>query len=328
MDPNQETNSQKLPESPGANDVAPGASVPPVPLEAPKKKWPKILLITLNGVPITLSVLTFAWLYSLQSSGASGTEYIALILFPVFGIMYLAAIITDLFFLIRYIRRSRRDPNSPKKRRVFAYAAVFLLLGIVAYNVVIVGYIGIDNWLNDRELKRQDTAKMENAFNAASADPNNKFEILLPSHIPNGYKFANSNVESFDPATTYFWARYANDEAYADFTITTYRARDNFNPPNNCGYALAPPREDDPDTINIYPCEAIDNQSPSIYSAYNVDKGESYLPLVNDYYLLFNDTIATIEVINNEQSIALSQDEVINVMRSLHTVSVADVSKL
>src|SRR2546423_1175184 len=98
-----------LPEQPTQNYQNSSTPIPDEPpsQSPPRHKWRRKLVWCLNIVPPLLFVLLIVWLSHEQSNGVSGTEFIAIAVAPIFGLLFLITLIIDVVLLIRFLRKNR-----------------------------------------------------------------------------------------------------------------------------------------------------------------------------------------------------------------------------
>lgn len=103
--------------------------------EQPKKphKFWKIL-VALNLGAVLPSILVIAWASYEQSQGASGTEYIGLMLWPLFVVAFFTLLV-DIPALTIYVLRSLRQHNQQRDKASFIkfLLALIVLIALVAY---------------------------------------------------------------------------------------------------------------------------------------------------------------------------------------------------
>jgi uncharacterized membrane protein len=106
------------------------------------KKATKIILAILNVMGL-IPILLWAYLSNLASQGVSGTEYFGILIAPLF-ILTLAAIITNLIFAIRFIRRNHQH----SKAKIFAWV-------VLVTSVLILGFIIVTNVIEYRKYHKE-----------------------------------------------------------------------------------------------------------------------------------------------------------------------------
>jgi uncharacterized membrane protein len=106
------------------------------------KKATKIILAILNVMGL-IPILLWAYLSNLASQGVSGTEYFGILIAPLF-VLTLAAIITNLIFAIRYIRRNHQHSRA----KIFAWV-------VLVTSVLILGFIIVTNVIDYRKYHKE-----------------------------------------------------------------------------------------------------------------------------------------------------------------------------
>lgn len=331
MNPTQEINNQNQLEPTASSSesatVTPLYASSPPPTSQSKTKWRKILIVLVNVVPVTLTVIFMLWAYSLQNSGVSGTEYLAFIVLPVLSILFLIAFIVDLVFLIKFLRRSRHNPQISRVKKTLAFVAVAAIVGIIVINIVATIWAAWDSQRIEDQTYKDQQSEFQRNYELTARSSEFKFEILVPEYLPSGYKYSYGQISgaSNSPESIYFEASFYSSDH--DFSLRTFNPRENFIPPEDCGYPLSPPMLNNPDTQKAFPCEELAQiSSGKVYYLRTQESDLGFSPVQDHYYTVNDGTLLILTLVSGPQ--VLDSDEVVKILNSVRPMTVPDIVQL
>lgn len=293
----------------------------------PHHKWLRWLLISFNIVPPVLSILMYAWLSYEQSLGVSGTEFIALIFAPIFGIFFLTALIIDTFLLIKFLIKTNHSPADNKRKRILAKGALLVIILIMCGSATSL----IINIRQENQSLKQSYLDDGNQFKSdyqKAKESGFGFNIFLPVYVPRGYSYLYGQMNTASsPSGTGFEVHYQNpgyNTSTYDFYLDMFKTPLTFAPPKNCTYPLSPPQENDPDTMAVFPCSSINSMGSdsAIYYALATEN-IGYLPPTDVYYTTKSGTLISLS--STRATGSLDKADAIKILNSLQETTLDTV---
>lgn len=294
-------------------------------------KWRYRILITFNIIPILLYSGLFLWLSSLQNSGVSGTEFIAIILAPVIGLLFLIVLIIDFIVCLRLFLKNRKNPLISQRKKYLPLLGVLIPILIICYNAYqIKGAVNESRQITEN-VNFEEGESFKKTYSLVEQDKNYKFDLLLPTNLPTGYKYRYGQVSYAEQAEdVYFEANYTKQVDYEDshdFSIRMFKVRDNFSPPQNCGYPLSPPKANSEDTLKAFPCTEIKSLPNNKIYYLSTEKDElGYSPAEDIYYTLKADTVVIVDTVKSSK--AITKDDVAEMLATLKAYSLDEIIQL
>jgi uncharacterized membrane protein len=295
--------------------------------QPPLHKWRRRLVWCLNIVPPILFVSLIGWLSYEQSQGVSGTEFIAIVVAPVFGLLFLLALVIDIILLIRYLKRSRQSQTNNSRRRLLAWVALAIILLIISGSIISIVLSSRESKQVSKQAYLDDGSEFKSNYQLAQ-NAGYGFKFFLPGYLPQGYSYLYGQVTyGLMPKDVGFDVHYQNPgytTATYDFELNMFKTPTTYNPPSNCAYPFSPPRDDDPDTLGSFPCSQIatsNNDSPIYYAL--VEKNIGYLPPTDIYYTSRENTFIALSITRDSGSI--NKAEALKIINSLQQTTLDDV---
>ena len=299
---------------------------PPTQNQPPRHKWRRRLVWCLNIFPPILLALLLTWLSYEQSQGVSGTEFIAIIVAPVFGLSFLVALVIDIILLIRYLKKGPQSQANNGRRRLLAWVALAIILLIISGSILSIVLSSRESKQVSKQAYLDDGSKFKSNYQLAQ-NAGYGFKLFLPGYLPQGYSYLYGQITyGLSAKDVGFDAHYQNPgytTATYDFELNMFKIPATYNPPSNCAYPFTPPRDDDPDTLAPFPCSKIstsNNGSPIYYGL--VEKNIGSLPPTDIYYTTRENTFIALSITRDSGSI--DKTEALGIINSIQQTTLDD----
>jgi hypothetical protein len=316
---------QQTPNYPKTTMTPPVA--PPAQNQPPRHKRRRRLVWCINIFPPILFALLLTWLGHEQSQGVSGTEFIAIFFAPIFGLLFLVAIVIDTTLLIRFLRRGSKPDTDNSRKRLLAWIALVIIILILSGTILSIAKSAHESKQVSKQAYLDDGSKFKSNYQLAQ-NAGYGFKLFLPGYSPQGYSYLYGQITyGLAPEDVGFDAHYQNPgytSATYDFELNMFKIPTTYNPPSNCAYPFSPPRDDDPDTLALFPCSqtSTSNNGPPIYYAM-VEKNIGYLPPTDIYYTSRENTFIALSITRDSGSI--NKAEALKIINSLQQTTLDDV---